>query len=458
MAVNSVRLRSRVIEAQSMAASGRTADALKLLSGICSKAPRDAEAWFTRGTILGNTGSFTEAINCLQRATKLNPHHSLAYFNLANALSGQRRFREAADVLLLALKLEPRRPEIIRALACAKVNCGKMREAIRWYRKYLRLRPGDPEALGNLGACHFHSEELEDAVTCYRQALTLQREAAWFDGLGATLCRQGKFDEAIDAQRAAVMLQPDNPRYHSNLLMSLNYLPGVSPAEILQEHRQWSQLKRGGNIQTGDYANTVESGRRIRVGYVSPDFRTHSVSYFFEPLLRHHDSNDVETYCYACSPLQDETTARLQAAAHHWRDISALDDRQALERIREDCIDILVDLAGHTAGNRLMLFMAKPAPVQITWLGYPSTTGLAEIDYRMTDHVADPKGNDSSYSEQLLRLPGCFLCYKPFANSPPVAPSPALENGGCPNPDQEPVSERHSHRGRLQRKVLETLR
>ena len=429
MAKSSTRVRARVTQAQSMAASGRTTEALQLLSEICRKYPRDTEAWFTRGTILGNAGQFAEAIDCLQQATSLNPRHGLAYFNLANALSGQRRFRDAADILLLALKLEPRRPEIIRALARAEVNCGRMQEAIRWYREYLLSRPGDPEALGNLGACHFHSEQLEDAVTYYRQALALRSEAAWFDGLGATLCRQGKFDEAINAQRAAVRLQPGNPRYHSNLLMTLNYLPGLSPAVILQEHRQWAHLKRGRVLLSGDYVNTADSGRRIRVGYVSPDFRTHSVSYFFEPLLQNHDGNDVETFCYACSPLQDETTARLQAVAHHWRDISALDDRQAIELIRKDCIDILVDLAGHTAGNRLMLFTAKPAPVQITWLGYPSTTGLAEIDYRMTDRAADPEGDDCFYSEQLLRLPGCFLCYEPFANSPPVAPSPVLENG-----------------------------
>ena len=128
------------------------------------------------------------------------------------------------------------------------------------------------------------------------------------------------------------------------------------------------------------------------------------------------------------SPMRDETTLRLQRAAHHWRDISALDDRHALECIRADCIDILVDLAGHTAGNRLLLFTAKPAPVQITWLGYPATTGLAEIDYRMTDSVADPEGYDSHCTEKLLRLPGCFLCYQPNANSPQVAPSPALVN------------------------------
>ena len=364
----------------------------------------------------------------MQRSTSLNPQHGLAFFNLANALSGERRFGEAVNALLLALKLEPHRPEIIRALARAEVNCGKLPEATRRYQQYLRLKPGDPEILGNLGACYFYSERLEEASKCYRQALKLRNDAAWLDGLGATLCRQGELKEAIAAQRAAVKLQPANTRYQSNLLLTLHYLPGTSPAEILQEHRQWGQLHRGGAFPANSHVNSMEPGRRIRIGYVSPDFRTHSVSYFFEPLLRHHDSGCVETFCYACSPRQDETTSRLQNAAHHWRNISALDDRLALQQIRADSIDILVDLAGHTAENRLMLFAANPAPVQMTWLGYPATTGLAEIDYRITDQVADPEGDDSGYTEQLLRLPGCFLCYEPYANSPPVAPSPVLVN------------------------------
>jgi predicted O-linked N-acetylglucosamine transferase (SPINDLY family) len=429
MAKISALVRAKLTRAQSLAAAGRTAEAIQLLEQVCRKEPRSADAWFIQGTIFGNAGKFRHAIDCLQRATTLNPRHVLAYFNLANALSGQGRFSEAVTALSRALKLEPRRPEIIRALARAEVNCGRPKEAARWYRQYLQSKPGDPEVLGNLGACYFHSGELEEAGKCYRQALTLRNEAAWLDGLGATLCRQGKLGEAIDAHRAAVRLQPDNPRYRSNLLLTLHYLPDASPAAILQEHRQWGQVHRGGSLEAGNYVNTAEPGRRIRVGYVSPDFRTHSVSYYFEPLLRHHSSDSVETFCYACSPREDETTTRLQDAAHHWRDISMLDDRQAIERIRADGIDILVDLAGHTAGNRLMLFMAKPAPVQITWLGYPATTGLAEIDYRMTDQVADPEGNDSSCSEQLLRLPGCFLCYEPYAGSPPVAPSPVFENG-----------------------------
>lgn len=429
MAKTNALVRSKLTKAQSLAASGHTADALQLLSGICKKDPRNAEAWFTRGTILGNIGKFTEAVDCLRRSTSFNPRHGLAYFNLGNALSGLGEFHEAANAFSRALKLDPRRPEIFRALARAEVNCGRPREAIRSYRQYLRFFPNDPGVYGNLGACLFHTDQLEEARKCYQQALVLKRDAAWFDGLGGTLCRQGKVEEAVNAHREAVKLQPDNARHHSNLLLSLHYLADISAADILVEHQRWDEMHRADTVQSTKYDNMPDRERRLRIGYVSPDFRTHSVSYFFEPLLLSHNAEVVEIWCYAISSHQDETSRRLQNAAHHWWEIGALSDPQAIAQIRADGIDILVDLAGHTAGNRLGVFAARAAPVQVTWLGYPATTGLQAMDYRITDTFADPQGYEAFCSEKLVRLTDCFLCYEPPAQSPAESPCPAIDSG-----------------------------
>lgn len=412
-----------------MATSGQSGDAIELLRDLCEKYPHNADAWFLQGTIYGKIGSISEAVHCLQQSIKLKPHHALSYFNLGIALLNLGNPADAAETLSRAHELAPEKPEILQALATANVNLGLIQEAIKLYRKLLTQQPGNPDAHGKLAACCYFSSNLEEAVKHYRLALSLKPDAIYHDGLGATLCQQGKHESAISAHRNALRMQPNNARFHSNLLLGLNYMPNISRQEILQEHKQWAQQFEAPISPPATYSNSVEVGRRLKVGYVSPDFRNHSVAYFFEPILSHHDRGSVETYCYACTHIEDETTHRLQQAANHWRDISQSSDEQAAMEVRADQIDILVDLAGHTAKNRLTLFARKPAPVQVTYLGYPATTGLSRIDYRLTDSYADPEDNDEYYTEQLTRLPGCFLCYQPPHTAPPVAPSPRIYNG-----------------------------
>lgn len=197
---------------------------------------------------------------------------------------------------------------------------------------------------------------------------------------------------------------------------------------MLKEHLRWPGALPA-PITTSRPRADVNSAHRLKIGYVSSDFRTHSVSYFFEPLLQAHDKDVVEVYCYSGGQRPDATTVRLQALAHAWRDIGAMTDAQAAEQIYADGIDILVDLNGHTAQNRLRVFAHKPAPIQVTYLGYPDTTGLRTMDYRITDAWSDPPGDEVYYTEKLIRLEGCFLCYRPPDDAPPVATLPALKQG-----------------------------
>jgi predicted O-linked N-acetylglucosamine transferase (SPINDLY family) len=211
--------------------------------------------------------------------------------------------------------------------------------------------------------------------------------------------------------------------------MLLNYLPDADAAIVFKEHLEWGRVVQTRIRRLDPVKPTRDTQRRLRVGYLSPDFREHSVASFIEPVLKHHDRSQFEVCCYSYLPTPDETTRRIKAAVDVWRDIDKLSDEETARLIREDRIDILIDLSGHTGNNRLGVFAAKPAPVQMTWLGYPNTTGLSAIDYRITDGVADPAGEDAHYSEKLLRLDGCFLCYQPDPNTPEVVPLPASANG-----------------------------
>ncbi len=228
--------------------------------------------------------------------------------------------------------------------------------------------------------------------------------------------------------------RPNYVEAHSNLLFCLTYDPGIDSASLLAEHRRWESVLGGRASWLNPEAQPAAGHdrnpeRRLRVGYVSPDLRRHVVARFLEPILAHHDPAQVEVICYAEVPVADVMTARLQRHVHAWRSIYGLTDGQLADLVRADGVDILVDLAGHTGNNRLGAFVRKPAPVQVTYLGYPNTTGLSAIDYCVTDSVADPPGEPVQHSEELMRLPGCFCCYAPPEDVPPVVPLPATKTG-----------------------------
>ncbi len=302
------------------------------------------------------------------------------------------------------------------------------------------MKPDYALAHYNRGLLWQDRGNLDEAVACYRQALRWDSSyAEAHNNLGNALKDLGALDETVASFRRAMELAPDVPTAHSNLLYTLVFCPGLDAQAILEEHRHWSRrfaepLSR--LIQP--HLNDCSSHRRLRIGYVSPDFRDHAQSFFMVPLLSAHDHENFEIYCYADVARPDEITARLHSLADVWRSIAGLSDEQVAGLIRQDGIDILVDLTMHMAGNRLLVFARKPAPVQVTWLAYPGTTGLSTIDYRLTDPYIDPPGlHDHNYSEESIRLPDAFWCYDPLAGEPAVSALPAVENGhitfGCLN-------------------------
>ena len=317
---------------------------------------------------------------------------------------------------------------------------GQLAEAVSQYQQALRLKPDFVEAHNNLGNVLWAQGQLAEAVAQYQQALRLKPDyAGTHNNLGNALKDQGKLDEAVACYRRALELKPDFAVAHSNLVYTLIFCPGYDAQTLYEEHRRWNQHHAAPLAKfIQPHRNDRSPDRRLRVGYVSPDFRSHPVGRFLLPLLEAHDHGSLEIFCYASVRIPDTITDRCRAHADVWRDVLGLSDEQVAEVIRQDQIDILVDLTMHMANNRLLVFARKPAPVQVTYLAYCGTTGLSTMDYRLTDPYLDPPGRfDQFYSEQSIRLPETYWCYQPIVQTPASTALPALKAGhvtfGCLN-------------------------
>jgi len=318
---------------------------------------------------------------------------------------------------------------------------GQLDEAIAAFRQTIALKPNFPEAHSNLGVALKDRGQLDEAIAAFRQTIVLKpdfTEAHY--NLGIALKDKGQVEEAIAAYRQAIALRPNYPEAHSDLVYTLHFHPGFDVRAIAGEHRCWNQQHAEPLRQfIQPHPNDRTPERRLRIGYVSPDFREHVVGYNVLPFLADHNARDFEIFCYAQVASPDTLTERFRASAEHWRSTVGLTDEVFAAQIREDGIDILVDLTLHMGRNRLLVFARKPAPVQVTFAGYPGSTGLNTIDYRLSDPFLDPSGMDESiYSEQTVRLPHSFWCYDPLDGGDlPVNALPAQANGfitfGCLN-------------------------
>jgi predicted O-linked N-acetylglucosamine transferase (SPINDLY family) len=420
--------------------TGQIEEAIAACRGALALRPDYPEALNNLGAALYDQGQGEEALAAYRQAIALRPDFAEAYNNLGLALRGAGRLEEAIAAYRQVITLKPRDHEAYNKLGVALFDGGKFEEAIAAYQQAIALNPDFPDAHSNLAAVLGLGGRYEEAIAACRQAIALRPDCPEaYSNLGNTLQDRGRLDEALAAYREAIALKPTLADAHSNLLFCMNYHPGLEPSAIAEEHRRWAR-QHGEPLRPfiQPRSNDRAPGRRLRIGYVSPDFRDHSVAYFFEGLLAHHDPAQVEVFCYAEVANPDAVTARLQRTAGHWRSTPGMTDARVAELIRRDGIDILVDLAGHSAKNRLLVFARKAAPVQVTWLGYPNTTGLATMDYRLTDALADPPGADEDlYRERLVRLPRSGWCYRPSAEAPSVSASPHAATGhitfGCFN-------------------------
>jgi predicted O-linked N-acetylglucosamine transferase (SPINDLY family) len=316
------------------------------------------------------------------------------------------------------------------AAAQRALDSGDLAGAIAPLRAILAAHGPSLELHCNLGAALRAAGELDEAAHHLREAVRLRPAfaAAWYN-LGLLEFDRARYGAAEHAYRQAIAAEPLNDAWQHSLLCLLNYAPGHDPRAVFEAHAEWARRFPPPRHRHAGRARARGTGR-LRVGYVSADFRGHSVAYFIEPVLRHHDRTRFEVFCYDNWGRPDDTTERLRTLVDHWRPVRALDD-DALERlILEDRVDVLVDLSGHTLGHRLPVFARRPAPVQATWIGYPQTTGLATIDYRITDAYLDPPGQTEAFgSERVWRLPELAYCFLPPERAPPPGALPCAESG-----------------------------
>ena len=375
---------------------GRLDDALPHIQAAVRLMPQVAEFHLTLGNVLRDRGDADGAIAAYQQAAKISPTLNNIWWNLAEMYLRRQDFSNALAAYQRAMPADAHPADPYITMAHAARLRGLLSAAEKAYRQALELKPGDFEC-----------------------------EAA----LGNILRQSSRVAEAIEHYRAAIK-RSGHPAIQSNLLLACTGNDRMTPEQVFEEHRQW-----GANVQqiVGPVApHIVDSapGRKLRVGYVSPDFRDHAVWKWLEPILAHHDRQRSEIIGYSVTAKPDAVTEAIRKQCDHFRDIAPVSDEDAAELIRADRVDILIDLAGHTGENRLMIFARKPAPIQVTYLGYPNTTGLSRMDYLITDAHIDPPGRTERFhTEQLYRLPHCFACYRPPSGAPEPAPPPSQDLG-----------------------------
>lgn len=348
----------------------------------------------------------------------------------------------AVEMVLEIFDKDRSRADFVFRLAEVLGKAGRLKEAEQCYRKLLDTGP-NAAVYSKLGCLFQYSGRLSQALEYQAKAVEVgtDRPELWANYARA-LMETGKMAEGIELLEKVLKEMPGNSQARSNFLLRLHQMPHLDRQTLFDEHKRWARIHAPAHPAKTEHENEPEPDRILRIGYISPDFRRHSVAYFFEPILEGHDRTDVEVYGYGNVEFPDEITERLIEKFDYYRNIRNLNDEATAELIERDQIDILVDLAGHVGDNRLLVMARKPSPIQVTYLGYPDTTGLTAIDYRLTDVLADPPdlGAQRFYTEELAFLPDGFLCYRPPDFAAPISPLPAADadlltfgsfNNGC---------------------------
>jgi predicted O-linked N-acetylglucosamine transferase (SPINDLY family) len=400
--------------------------------------PDQPEAENSLGVVLRKQRRTADALAAFYRALLLKPDYAEAYSNLGIALAESGQLDDAVDAFRQAISLKPDHAPAYNNLGIALSRQRLLDEAIAHYRLAIRLAPRFHEAHVNLGTALGRQGLLDQAVASYRQAIALQpQEPTTHNNLGNTLKDQGQLDEALAAFREAIRLQPAYHEAHSNLIYALHFHSDGHEDAIARETRGWNErYARPLQPSLATHPHARDPGRPLRIGYVSPDFREHTIGLYLRPLFLCHDPRQFELLCYSGVIKPDELTAQFRQRSAVWRDTQGISDDALADIIRQDRVDILVDLTLHMAGNRLPVFARQPAPVQLSFAGYTGSTGLEAIRYRISDRFVESQIATGPTHERVL-LVEHFWCYDPVGVALAVNSMPAREKGyltfGCLN-------------------------
>lgn len=434
--MNAVALQSQISAAVAHHLAGRLDQAERAYAQILLRAPREYQVLHLKGALAYQQQRPAEAATLLGRALQVQPKAAPTLMCLGLAQAALAQNAEAESNLRAAVRLDPKNPEGWSNLAAFLLNANRLEEAIECRRRIVQLGKPSADACTALGAVLVLAGKVEEGIAYHRQAIALApRHAAAHHNLACAYQQAQRTAEALRAFETHLAIQPHHLAAQSGRLFLRNYDAAVSREDSYAAHLAYGNsaaAARGASaVGLRPASGAVGDGeRRLRVGFLSPDLRTHAVAMFLEPLLRHLDRADFELLLYHDHYVQDATSERLKAGAAVWRNFCGRRDPEVEAAIRADAPDILFDLAGHTGANRLPLFARRMAPIQISYLGYPNTTGLAEMDYRFTDAVADPEGDaDRFHSETLVRFAPTAWAFQPPDDAVAPAAPPCLSRG-----------------------------
>lgn len=451
---------------------GRGKDAISQIRKACALEPDSVEFQTNLAILLEQNARYVDALAAYGKASRLNPNVGFVWFRQGKLLNGLKRYAEAIPVLEkaislpgqlgdyhyeygLALHMSKRFQEALvnyeKALSMgyetAALHCNrgviykdlrKGGDSIMAFHKAVTMDPSNVSYLNNLGAAALELGLNSEALDCFEQAVEKNPKLPTArNNIGNLLKDRARGMDALPQYRKSMELNPDDRDAPSNYLLCHMYIPDMDPKLVFEEHKKWG-ISTTKKFPPAFKFKPREAGAKIRVGFLSADLCHHPVAHFIEPIFRGYDRERFEFVAYGDQRKSDEFSARFAKQVDLWRETSSYDDLALAKLIYEDRVDILFELAGHTAYNRLGVFALKPAPLLVSYLGYPGTTGLPTIDFRITDAFADPQGTtEHLHTEKLIRVPECAWCFEPDAVAPEVEPLPALKNGyvtfGCFN-------------------------
>lgn len=416
--------------------------------------------------ILLQNNNFIKAEKLAEKLTELHALNPISWNTYGACLRKTKKNIESLEALKKAYALSNYNPDIIYNIGVAYDDLHQFNEAIEFYKKAIELNENHYEAYNNLGVCYKNIQEIDKSIEAFKKALLIKKDySAAYNNLAVSLKEVGKFKDAllylrkaididslnaqaynnignilqqcsdiqgsIDNYIKSININPTVEEFFNNLLFTLNYHPDMSQEDIFDFYKEYDRRFISPLIQfQKPFQNNRDINRKLRIGYVSPDFKSHSASYFLEPLLANHDKSKFEIFAYAQLLQEDDITQKYKQYIDSWIITTNMGDQELVDKIILDEIDILVDLAGHTAGNRLKIFGYKPAPVSVSWLGYGYTTGVSTIDYFLTDKITTPYGCEKNFSEKIWRLENPSLVYRaPIEKVGILNELPALKNG-----------------------------
>ncbi|KAK4777548.1 hypothetical protein SAY87_017735 [Trapa incisa] len=386
------------------------------------------------GTKVKLGGDICQGVAYYKKALYYNWHYADAMYNLGVAYGEMLEFDMAVVFYELALHFNPHCVEACNNLGVIYKDRDNLDKAVECYQLALSIKPNFSQSLNNLGVVFTVQGKMDAAVTMLQRAIAANPSyAEAYNNLGVLYRDVGNISMAITEYEHCLKIDPDSRNSGQNRLLAMNYIEEGHPDKLFEAHRDWGRHFMRLYSQYSSWKNTKDPERALIIGYVSPDYFTHSVSYFIEAPLTYHDYQNYKVVVYSAVVKDDGKTVRFREKVLEngglWRDVYGIDEGKVASIIRDDKVDILVELTGHTANNKLGTMACQPVPIQVTWIGYPNTTGLPTIDYRITDSLADPPDTKQKYVEELIRLPKCFLCYTPSPEAGPISPAPVISNG-----------------------------